>query len=305
MEFGRLPDVARVDFTLPSDATANERWLGGEPCADPVLRLGLAGWADKGFVGKLYPRGTPSRAFLEVHARAFPTNELNSTYYGVSAERIERWRKAVPAGFRFCPKLPGPVTHEGRLGGERGEMEAFVAACAGFGETLGRVWGVLPPGFGPERLPELEDFLRRFAGDLSLALELRHPVWFRDPGALEAAFALFEAHGVVTILTDVAGRRDVLHMRLSAPEVFLRFVGNGGHPTDLTRLDEWAARLNDWFARGLRGGHVFLHQKQDPDAVLLARHLAERLGPGIGTDLLPGLARAERDVREPKQETLF
>jgi len=35
----------------------------------------------------------------------------------------------------------------------------------------------------------------------------------------------------------VAGRRDVCHATLTAPELMLRFVGNGLHPTDLTRVD--------------------------------------------------------------------
>ena len=290
MEFGRLEDVGGVDFRLPADDAENARVLrGSRGGSRPRIHIGLAGWSDPGFAGRLHPPGTPRREFLARYARVLPTNELNSTYYGVSPERIARWRAAVPEGFRFCPKLPATITHERELAGAEAETEAFLAALADFGERMGLAWGTLGPRFGPERMEVLERYVSAYAPRLPLALELRHPRWFSDAGAREAVFACFEYHGVVAVLTDVAGRRDVLHMRCTTPATMLRFVGNAPHPSDRERLDAWAERLAAWRAAGLTDAWVFLHQKHDPDAIELARHLARRLHERTGVDPLPEL----------------
>ena len=267
----------------------------------PRLLLGLAGWSDRGFLGGLYPRGTPSGAYLERYARVFPTNELNSTYYGVSPERITRWAAAVPAGFRFCPKLPAAITHERGLRDAGGAMESFLDALAHFEGKLGLVWGILAPSFGPESLETLEAFLQDWAPRVPLALELRHPAWFADAAALDSALGCFERHGAVAVLTDVAGRRDVLHMRLTGRAAMLRFVGNALHPSDFQRLDEWVERTALWLERGLEAAYVFLHQKLDPQAVDLARHFADRFEERTGVQLLP----RPTPERAPRQHELF
>ena len=64
------------------------------------------------------------------------------------------------------------------------------------------------------------------------------------------------------MITDVAGRRDVLHMRLTNPILILRFVGNGLHPTDYTRADDWVLRLKSWIDQGLHAAYLFIHQPE-------------------------------------------
>ena len=62
MEFGRLPNVDSVDFTLPADDPRNADALAGSSTPGRVL-LGTAGWSDKRFVGPLYPPRTKSSEF--------------------------------------------------------------------------------------------------------------------------------------------------------------------------------------------------------------------------------------------------
>ncbi|MCS7003779.1 MAG: DUF72 domain-containing protein [Cytophagales bacterium] len=71
-------------------------------------------------------------------------------------------------------------------------------------------------------------------------MEFRHREWFSN--SLAAWETLIE-YQVSTVITDVAGRRDVLHKRLITPYVIIRFVGNQLHPTDIQRLHAWAERL--------------------------------------------------------------
>ena len=62
----------------------------------------------------------------------------------------------------------------------------------------------------------LQAFLERFPRHLMLAVEFRHPGWFTPEGEA-GLIPVLEASGVAAVITDVAGRRDVAHMHLSAP----------------------------------------------------------------------------------------
>ncbi len=45
----------------------------------------------------------------------------------------------------------------------------------------------------------------------------------------------------------------------------VRFVGNGLHPSDFSRIEEWATRLKSWFENGLQEVYFFTHE---PDNLL-------------------------------------
>lgn len=279
MDFGRVPSVDEIDLTLPPDRPGTAALLRAAPApsAPAIVRLGLPRWADPGFVGTLYPAGTRANDYLARYAEQLDTVELNTTYYGVRPDSLRAWAGQVTGRFRFCPKVPKAVTHEGTLRAAEAEMDAFVAACGDFGEHLGVAWALLPPTFDVSRLDELAWFVSRYGPRLPLAVELRHPSWFDGAAPFDEACALFEASGVTTVLTDVAGRRDVLHMRLTTPRLFLRFVGNRHHPSDFARLEAWSERVAAWSGAGLREAWLFLHQPEEPLNVPIARRLAESL----------------------------
>ena len=284
MEFGRLPSVDAVDFSLPPDPEANAAALergGRRPCD---LRLGLPSWSDPGLVARLGGRGPAG--ILRAHASAVPSNECNSTFYGYTEERLARWAAAVPAGFEFCCKLPRAITHDGVLEGVEGEMEAFVAASEALGPRRGVTWFALPPFFGAERLGTLSAFLERWAPALPLAVEARHPSWFGPCGLRRELGALLRDLSVTAIITDTAGRRDCAHMELTTASTLVRFVGNALHPSDFTRLDRWAERLARWAAGGLERAHFFFHQQDEAQTL----ELAERLDSGLAAAGLPVLA---------------
>ena len=306
MEFGRLPDIRGVDFTLPVDPARNRLLLEGARAASPLgdgdLRVGLPSWSDPGLVGRL--GGKSPAGVLRAHGAAVPSNELNSTFYGYTAERFTRWAAAVPEGFLFCPKLPRAITHDGMLEGVEEEMGTFVRATESLGAHRGLTWFALPPFFGAERLGTLAAFLEEWAGELPLALEVRDPSWFRDPGATEALFGLLEALFVTAIITDTAGRRDCAHMALSTPKTLIRFVGNGLHPSDFERLDRWAERLLRWSDRGLEQAFIFFHQQDEAQTLDLAEHLERRL-TAAGHPVLGPWRRASGFIPPGAQLGLF
>lgn len=129
-----------------------------------------------------------------------------------------------------------------------------------------------------------------------LAVEFRHPVWFKDHCLRREAWDLLEAHGASTVITDVAGRRDVLHTSLSTPRVMIRFVGNELHPSDYTRVDEWVARLREWIEAGLEEVYFFLHHPGYENIPEISSYFAKKMNEACGL-ALPDCLAAET---EPK-----
>lgn len=290
MEFGKLASVDHVDFTLPPDAPSTTALLerAGPRGVDPVVRIGTPRWSHTGYFGLIYPAGAKKGDALKHYSRQFATIELNTTYYGVQPGSLERWSDAAPEGFRFCPKFPASISHEARLVDGEDETARFFEQTSIFAarDQLGVHWVLVPPDLGPAEADVLIAFLEHAAPRGPLAIELRHLDWFRGPGRARTVevFDVMEALGVSAMLTDVAGRRDVLHQRLTTTTALIRLVGNGLHPTDTERADAWAARLAAWFDAGLREAYVFLHQPDELEhlnvdfAEIFAECLAEHAG---------------------------
>ncbi|TPE45454.1 DUF72 domain-containing protein [Pontibacter mangrovi] len=287
MDFGKLPDISRVDFTLPPNHPDTLPLLQSSGSyLKPQVYVGLPVWVNKAWVGKYYPAGMPEKESLLWYGKQFNTIELNSTHYHIpSPDTIDRWRNMVPRGFKFCPKFPQLISHEAALRSTQDVTAAFCASIAGLEDKLGETFLQLPPYFAPPQLPDLEAFLQFIPESIPLNVELRHEAWFTDNVASLELFEVLEKYKAGTVLTDVAGRRDVLHMRLTTPSAMVRFVGNGLHPTDYTRIDAWVERLKEWFDNGLRQLYFFVHEPDNTLAPELATYLIERLNKVCGFDL--------------------
>jgi len=288
MEFGKVTDLEAVDFTLPPDHPFNQRiWDMVEPAAHPEVFIGGPIWANKTYLGKIYPSGAKEKDYLYHYTRQFNTIELNLTHYQIPTPgMISRWREEAAPGFVFCPKFPQIISHERGLIAAQGPTEEFIDAVLGLEEYLGTTFLQLPPTFGIERWSVLETYLKDLPDDLEVAVEFRHADWFRNPEVwartLERLFALRRD----VVLTDVAGRRDVLHMSLSSPVLVLRFIANEGHPTDYQRADAWVQRLSEWFGKGLQTAYLFVHGGGDNDtAPELIRYWVRRLNEVCGLNL--------------------
>ena len=90
-----------------------------------------------------------------------------------------------------------------------------------------------------------------------------------------------------SVITDAAGRRDCVHMELTTPDAFIRFVGNGLHPADFSRIDAWIERLVTWKDQGLNKIYFFLHQHDEKDTPILADYTIKKFNEKLGTDLQP------------------
>jgi uncharacterized protein YecE (DUF72 family) len=273
MDFGKLPSVDQVDFRLPPEPFSNSAVLNAVPKATQQhLYIGPTGYNMKAWVGKWYPQGARESDFLRQYTAQFNTIEFNTTHYRMpDPGSVRRWLAMAPGDFRFCPKLPQGISHARDLGLSGPEPQIYCDAIAGFGETLGCSFLQLPPHFGLKGLTLLGLFLEKVAPQTPLAVEVRHPDFFQNTAEAKAYFELLNKYNVAAVITDVAGRRDVCHMRLTNARTLIRFVGNGLHPSDYTRVEAWAERLKNWFDRGLHEAYFFTHE---PDN-LLAPELTE------------------------------
>ncbi len=267
MDFGKLPSVDQVDFQLPAEPAQNAGVLAIlQKPSNPTLYLGPTGYNMKPWVGKWYPPGARESDFLRHYAAQFNTIEFNTTHYRIPDEAtVERWAEAVPLDFRFCPKIPQSISHARDLGLSGSEMPVFCTAIQRLGPKMGCCFIQLPPHFIPRELNVLARFLDYFSKKIPLAVEVRNPAFFQNTAGGEAFFELLEKHSVAAVITDVAGRRDVCHLRLTNARTLIRFVGNGLHPSDYSRVEAWAERLKTWFDHGLQEAYFFTHE---PDNLL-------------------------------------
>ncbi len=305
MDFGKLPSVDGVHFDLPSDPQQNLNVLGALPArmGTPAVYLGATGYNMKPWVGRWYPPGTRDKEFLTHYGKQFNTIEHNTTHYRIpDTATVARWREEVPPDFRYCPKIPQTISHARNLGVNNAEIRIFCDAIRGLGEALGCCFMQLPPQFSPQNLSVLDRFLNVWPDDVPLAVEVRHPAFFDNSSGGADFFQLLHAHYVSTVITDVAGRRDVCHLRLTTGRVLVRFVGNGLHPTDYTRVADWADRLALWFSMGLREAYFFCHEPDNLLAPGLAAHAAAVFSEKIPGVRLRGPAEYVPPVR---QGTLF
>src|SRR5512141_3228628 len=78
--------------------------------------IGCPIWSFKGWVGNFYPADTKPAEFLREYSRRVTTIEGNTTFYAVPAQKtVEGWVAETPETFRFCPKVPKAISHEGTL----------------------------------------------------------------------------------------------------------------------------------------------------------------------------------------------
>ncbi|MCX4243438.1 DUF72 domain-containing protein [Paraliomyxa miuraensis] len=288
--------------------------------------LGLPVWNRADWTGELYPPGTPASQRLAAYARIFNAVEGNTTFYATPPPTtVARWVEQTGPRFRFCFKLPRAITHERMLVNASREAEAFMEVLAPLRERLGPVLVQLPPRFGPERLPSLEDFLLTLPPVAPYAVEVRHPGYF-EGAAQDELNAMLGELGMDRAVIDTRGvheaegddpdlaRAHERKPRLPAPAVatgrhpMLRYVANPELPANDARLIAWAEQVVSWLEEG-REPYLFMHVPDDFFAPRLARRFFEHLTARAEVGTLPAFGSAAHDHpgerRPARQVSLF
>lgn len=281
MKFGGVEHPELVDFSLPDDHHDTERVLKSGKGLKSVF-VGCAKW-NRGDLKKFYPRGTKDE--LEYYSTQFNSIELNATFYNhFGVEQIEKWVDKTHDDFKFFPKVHRMVSHIKRLNEVEEPIERYTTNIRAFGDKLGMCFLQLHDNFKPKNMDRLITAVEYWPEDIPLAIELRNTEWFNDAEIANQVYELFEKYKVSNIITDTAGRRDLLHMRLTSPTVFVRYVG-ANHESDYSRLDTWMKRIKNWVEGGMENLYFFVHQNLEKESPVLSAHIISQLNKELGTNL--------------------
>ena len=278
MKFAHTDPPATVDLEIP------DRNLVISDTGGPFrVFVGLPSWSRQQIEG-FYPKGVGSE--LAYYSKHFNSVELNETFDRVfPPSQFEKWREETPEGFLFFPKLPKEIADTGRVRGFDRLVEQFFAGISKLLEKFGAVLMQTQDDFGPYNFDRLRSFISEWDQDVPLYIELRHPGWYSDSGVTEKMCNLLKANKVGHVITDTAGRRDMMHMRLTTPFAYVRFVGSGAPEIDEKRLDAWAHRIAEWKSEGLTGGFFLILEHENRRLIDLSGSFIEKLNQQTGTRL--------------------
>lgn len=287
MEFGKAttPELDQIDFKLPADTARTTQVLKDSGVKKAAIHVGCAKWGRPDWIGKIYPKGTRSTNFLDEYAKQFNCIEFNAIYYKLpSHDQIRAWKNKVGKDFKFCPKFTDVITHIKRLKDTQREVDLFLDVVHELGDQLGPVFLMPHPQMGPKDAEIIQQFVSGLPKDIEVFVELRHPQWFEN-NAHTKLFDFLQHEKRGTVITDSAGRRDCVHMDLTTPDAFIRFVGNSLHRTDYERVDEWVQRIKKWMESGLRSCYFFMHQHEELYSPELSKYLIEQLNKECKLDI--------------------
>ncbi|MCP4054440.1 MAG: DUF72 domain-containing protein [Mesoflavibacter sp.] len=295
MKFGSVTNPEDIDFTLPKDHKDTKRVLNlVKDDNEPEIYVGCAKWnrADlKGF----YPRGTKDE--LQYYSSQFNSIELNATFYRIfPPEQFEKWREKTPSNFKFFPKLNQEISHWKRLNEVKDVVDNYLYSAVNLQEKLGTIFLQMHNNFAPKDFNRVVSFIEDWPKEIPLAVEFRHTDWYNDPTVSEELFQLLETNNISNVIVDTAGRRDLMHMRLTNPTAFVRYVG-ANHPTDYTRVDDWIKRLKTWKTQGIKEIDFFIHQNIEKESPLLSAYFIKQLNAELGAQL--------KVPNEAQQQNLF
>ncbi len=177
---------------------------------------------------------------------------------------IKRWiteTRSTNPHFKFCPKVPKSISHEGRLDCHFEILPRLHKVLEAFEDNLGLTFLQLSDNFSPANISSLINFLEGWPTDFKLALELRHPVWFRPGPVQDKLIETLVKNNISWAITDTPGRQEVLHQNLTAKHLMIRFTANSHHPKDDGRINEWAKRLNTYSGHGIDEIYFLVHEE--------------------------------------------
>ncbi len=295
MKFGSVNNPQDIDFTLPKDHVDTQHVLNKVKDDNiPDIYVGCAKWnrADlKGF----YPRGTKDE--LGYYSKQFNAIELNATFYRIfPAEQFSTWYEKTPKGFKFFPKLNQEISHWKRLNETQEIVEHYLYNASNLKEKLGTLFLQMHSNFAPKDFNRVVAFAENWPKEVPLAVEFRHTDWYNDETISKELYQLLEENNISNVIVDTAGRRDLMHMRLTNATAFVRYVG-ANHETDYSRLDDWVKRLKIWKDSGIKEIDFFIHQNIEKESPLLSAYFIKKLNSELGYTLTV--------PNESKQQTLL
>jgi uncharacterized protein YecE (DUF72 family) len=292
MEFGALPikELEKVNFKLPTDPAGNKSILASGKGEGKIF-LGCAKWGRKEWIGKIYPKGAKEKDFLKYYGQHYDSIELNATHYKLyEAPKLKEWQSEVNnPNFKFCPKAHRGMSYMKDSPTKAGVTKDFIKNIRAFKSNLGPIFITHDEKIKWDAQSEKEFFkyLESLPGDISFFIEERWPGFYTDKRLMDRYYARLRELKIGAVITDTAGRKDVLHMNLTVPKTFIRFVGNSLHPTDFPRIDHWATRLKQWLDAGLDEFYFFMHMHDEGKSPELTQYVVNQFNKKCKLNLDP------------------
>lgn len=258
--------------------------------------IGCAVWGHKSWIGELYPKKTKAADFLNLYSQRFTTVEGNTTFYSIpNTETVKHWVSQMQAGFEMLPKLPRQLTHNGLLKSSIPGSLEFLEQMQNLGKHLGPIFAQLPPNYDPSLFEDLSEFLNAWPhNEAPLAVEVRHPDWFKEPHASNLN-ALLEKLGVGRVLLDtrpvysgsrryegqlVDSRKPQLPLQpvVTTGFTMVRFISHPEQQVNQPFLEEWVSLVDEWLRLGKRI-YFFVHcpiEKYSPGNLRQFQQLLEQ-----------------------------
>ncbi len=263
MKFGHVDQLNDISFNLPPIDNKTKNLISSFKNKElPSFYFGAPGWSDVKFKGMLYPPKTPVKKFLNAYAQQFNSIEVNATRYGTPKINVlDNWIRQVGVDFKFSMKVPQVITHRKDINDKdsRVRTDQFLSAVFHLGSYSGVCFAVMANYFKSNQIKELENFISFWPVDVPLAIEFRDKSWFEN-NIFDEVQDLLKQHGVIPVITDTPGRRDVVHFSITNDQLFVRYVGDFSHTSDLLRTTAWVDRIGELCSLGVNKVWFYVHQ---------------------------------------------
>ncbi|MDB5750117.1 MAG: hypothetical protein JWP65_538 [Ramlibacter sp.] len=240
------------------------------------ILIGVSGWRYPPWRGHFYPEGLVQARELEHAARAFPSLELNGSFYSLQRpSSYAMWAEQTPPGFVFAVKGSRYITHMLRLRNVRVALANFFASgLFALGDKLGPILWQFPPNlqYDPALFEAFFRLLPRTtlaAAELALERDgrlegrdclqvdrsrrLRHAIEVRHASFVTPDFIRqLRRHRIAWVVADTP-RPWPLYEDVTSDFVYMRLHGatelyNSRYTTE--ELERWARLMAAWAAGG-------------------------------------------------------
>lgn len=260
-----------------------------------MLYLGCPVWANSQWKNLIFNSKLDPSDFLANYSRYFNSVEGNTSFYAdPSPQTLQRWKEQSSEDFRFTLKVPKRLSHKFDQF-QQEELKLWIDLMTPIADKLALVHLQLPAFFSPEHLSWLKQMLNSLCCSFSIAVEVRHPVFFdkaeheialnrllRDFDAERVIFdsrALFSVPATTAALVDAQRKKPYLpvHAVALTRQPMLRFIGIDDMTVNRHYYQPWLGKVRQWLDEG-KTPFCFFHSPDNLSAPVLARQFVQDLG---------------------------
>jgi len=291
VNFGRVAEYALtdIDFSLPNDGQFTQQILTGPHGQQTKFFVGCQSMSTDAWIGTIFKSGTQtkdmnSRYVAKFNSVDYPGFSYNNDSFTATKSFIANCEINPNKEFLFFPRISNKISHTNRLVNVDELNNRFVDLAKIFGSNLGGCYLQMSDTFGVDSWTSLKNYLETFPKDIKLFVEMRGKDWFKKSLMRNQYFQLLSELEIGTVISDTPGRRDVLHMELTTPELFVRFDGTGRR-SDYHRIDEWVKRIKLWVDNGLRQVNFFVSEPDESQTPALAQYVIKKFNDRLNASL--------------------